>query len=106
MFEEKANLDARFLRKVGPILREMGFANEKEALREQALLILLSKISRYKAECSLFEKKYGMSFEEFAALVESSDREDFEKEDDLLDWRFAKETLEELMKEKQEIERA
>ncbi|MGB9783916.1 MAG: hypothetical protein ACPLXA_13260 [Moorellaceae bacterium] len=41
-----------------------------------------------------------MSFEEFAALVESNDREKFEKEDDLLDWRFAKETLEKLRKKK------
>ncbi|CEP68482.1 Uncharacterized [Moorella glycerini] len=106
MYEERANLDADFLRKVGPVLRNMGFANEREALKEQALLLILSKINRYRAECSYYEKKYGMTFEKFAAMVHENSGEDFEHEDDLLDWRFAKETLEDLMRQKKEIEDA
>ena len=106
MGKEAGNLDAAFLRKVRPVLREMGFAGEREALKEQVLLLLLSKISRYEAECAFFEKKYGMSLEEFVKHLESHEKEDFEKEDDLLDWRFASETLDELKQRVQEIERA
>jgi len=106
MGKEAGSLDAGFLRKVRPVLRELGFASEREALKEQALLLLLSKISRYEAECAFFEKKYGMSFEEFVKHLEGQGKEDFEKEDDLLDWRFAAETLAELKQRVQEIERA
>ncbi|MDN5344621.1 MAG: hypothetical protein PWQ18_732 [Clostridia bacterium] len=106
MYEDKTNLDVDFLRKVGPVLRNMGFANEREALKEQALLLILSKINRYRAECSYYEKKYGMTFASFAAMVQENDGEVFEYEDDLLDWRFATETLEDLMRQKKEIEDA
>jgi len=106
MYDERANLDAEFLSKVGPVLRNMGFANEREALKEQALLLILGKINRYRAECSYYEKKYGMTFEKFVAMVQENDGENFEHEDDLLDWRFAKETLEDLMHQKKEIEDA
>ncbi|WP_338824211.1 hypothetical protein [Neomoorella humiferrea] len=44
--------------------------------------------------------------EKFAAMVNENGGEDFEYEDDLLDWRFAKETLEDLMRQKKEIEDA
>ncbi|WXJ85812.1 hypothetical protein MTBGP_26280 [Moorella thermoacetica] len=47
-----------------------------------------------------------MTFEKFAAMVNVNGGEDFEHEDDLLDWRFAKETLEDLMRQKKEIEDA
>ncbi|BCV22965.1 hypothetical protein [Moorella sp. Hama-1] len=106
MFAEKANLDADFLRKVGPVLREMGFANEKEVLKEQALLLILAKINRYRTECSFYEKKYGMTFTKFATMIQENDSEDFEQEDDFLDWRFAYETLEDLIRQKREIEDA
>lgn len=106
MFEKRANLDAEFLRKVGPVLRNMGFADVREALKEQALLLLLGKINRYQAECSYFEKKYGMTFEKFATMIQGNGGEIFEHEDDFLDWRFAKETLEDLTRQKKEIENA
>ncbi len=106
MYEERVNLDVDFLRKVGPVLRNMGFANEREALKEQALLLILSKINRYRTECSYYEKKYGMTFEKFAVMVQEIGEENFEYEDDLLDWRFARETLEDLMCQKKEIEDA
>ncbi|MEW6447278.1 MAG: hypothetical protein AB1426_04200 [Bacillota bacterium] len=106
MGKEAKNLDAAFLEKVRPVLRELGFASERDALKEQALLLLLHKINRYEAECAFFAKKYGMSFEEFVKHLEASGKEDFEKEDDLLDWRFAAETLAELKRQLQEIERA
>ncbi|MBE3573563.1 MAG: hypothetical protein IMW95_11565 [Moorella humiferrea] len=106
MYEEGSRLDADFLRKVVPVLRNMGFADEREALKEQALLLILSKINRYRAECSYYEKKYGMTFEKFAAELDQDNGEDFAREDDLLDWRFAKETLEDLLRQKKEIEDA
>ncbi|MBU0734545.1 MAG: hypothetical protein KJ573_08295 [Proteobacteria bacterium] len=52
------------------------------------------RVEQYKAECHFFQKKYGMSMEEFESrLHEEKGYEDFEKEDDLADWQFSLETL-------------
>ncbi|AEG16381.1 hypothetical protein Desku_2870 [Desulfofundulus kuznetsovii DSM 6115] len=106
MLDKTITLDVTFLQKVTPVLREMGFADVKEFLKEQALLLLMAKISRYKAECDYFQSKYGMSFEDFARKVENAKEEDFAQEEDLLDWRFAREALVELDQRKREIESA
>jgi hypothetical protein len=104
--DELRNLDSDFLQKVSPILREAGFSDEKEALKEQALMLLMGKVSRYQAECAFFEEKYGMSFEEFASRVQVTGEENFEEDDDFLDWRFARESLADLRHRLQELKHA
>jgi hypothetical protein len=59
------------------------------------------------SEVRHFEGKYRMDFEAFRKKVEHvEDHENFEMEDDLLDWRFAVEALDRLRRQKQELENA
>ena len=39
-------------------------------LREHTILTILTKLSRYEAECSLYEKKYDVSLESFRRELE------------------------------------
>ncbi len=74
---------------VAEILTRAG-ETEAGALREHAVLLSLSKLSHYEAECRRFEKKYSDSFEPFHARVRAiQGEEDFEVEDDLIDWEYA-----------------
>jgi len=67
---------------------------EDGALKEHALLIGLSKISRYEAECRSFEKKYSATYEEIKARYLSANGDErFEADDDLLDWEYARASL-------------
>jgi len=64
-------------------------------LKNYALNLVYSKIHKYETESMYFEKKYGCAFEEFKHKVEGmKNEENFEWEDDLLDWGFAVENLE------------
>ncbi|MBC8434272.1 MAG: hypothetical protein H8D96_20375 [Desulfobacterales bacterium] len=63
---------------------------ESTVLREHLILTGLAKLSRYEAECALFEKKYGEALESFKErLNQKHQEEDFALEDDLMDWEFA-----------------
>jgi hypothetical protein len=65
-----------------------------DLLRNYALNHILSKIHKYEAEDNHFRKKYSCNFEDFKIKVESmQDEENFEWEDDLMDWEFAVENL-------------
>lgn len=49
-----------------------------------------ARIHKYEAEKSFFESKHKSSFEAFRERIESmQDEENFEWEDDLMDWEFA-----------------
>ncbi|MBU0988895.1 MAG: hypothetical protein KJ823_01780 [Proteobacteria bacterium] len=66
----------------------------KAFIKDLALMLPLSRVEQYRAECEFFQKKYAMSMEEFESrLHEEKGYEDFEKEDDLADWQFSLETL-------------
>lgn len=59
-------------------------------LRNYALNMVQEKINKYGAEDRHFIKKYNCSFEEFKARVDAMENEEnFEWEDDLMDWEFA-----------------
>jgi len=65
-----------------------------DLLKNYALNHILSKIHKYEAEDNLFRKKYSCNFEEFKAEIENMEHEEnFEWEDDLMDWEFAVENL-------------
>ena len=62
---------------------------------------------KYEAEIKRFEVKYHMDFKSFQEKIEGlKNREVFTEEDDYLDWRFAKESLDRLLRQKQELEYA
>jgi len=72
------------------ILSKEGYTSPNDFVRDSALLIALSKIDQYQAECDLLKEKYGMELEELEArLHKIKGTEDFEKEEDLEDWEFA-----------------
>lgn len=63
---------------------------ETMILREHTILTILTKLSRYEAECTLYEKKYDASLESFRRKLEQKmNSENFIEEDDLLDWEYA-----------------
>jgi hypothetical protein len=61
--------------------------------REHMILQAFSKISRYQAECRLFEKKYGAPLDNVKQSKQHEGMEDFTLEDDLLDWEYAQTAL-------------
>ncbi len=68
--------------------------SEASALREQALLVGLAKSSHFEAEYGKFEKKYGISFQAMKRKLEKQrNKEDFEIENDMLEWEFADSSL-------------
>lgn len=46
----------------------------------------LWKLEYYRGQMLPFERKYGLSFEEFKARVEKASQESFEEWDDLVEW--------------------
>lgn len=88
------SIDKRTYDVIHHVLQEAGLGSEMEALKELALLSALAKIEKYEAESNFFKKKYNTSFEEFErGLNGQINQENFEMEDDYLDWKFAVEAL-------------
>ena len=70
-----------------------GFSNVYSFASNQAKLLTLGKIEEYKNIITFFQKKYGMTFKQFEKKIKNSKVENFEREDDLLDWHFASESV-------------
>jgi len=72
------------------VLLNAGYHSTDELLQGWALMVALSKLDQYRAECEFFANKYQQSYAEFAQRVHGqTGREDFEQEEDLEDWDFA-----------------
>ncbi|CCK78961.1 hypothetical protein [Desulfobacula toluolica] len=101
------SLDLKFTEKSGAIVTQLGFKNLKAFVKNQALFMLMARIEKYEVENKHFEAKYHMDFKTFQTKIEGLQNEEvFTKEDDYLDWRFAKEAIDRLKKQKQELEYA
>ena len=101
------SIDASFIEKSEPIITQLGFKDLKSFVKNQVLLIMMAKMEKYEAEIKRFEVKYHMDFKSFQEKIEGlKNREVFTEEDDYLDWRFAKESLDRLIRQKQELEYA
>jgi hypothetical protein len=91
---------------VSEILQETG-QSEASILREHLLLTGLAKLTRYEAECSKFEKKYGQSLVVFKKQINKRhNEENFAAEDDLIDWEFADAALKWWRAQVEELRRA
>jgi hypothetical protein len=66
-------------------------------------MMLLEKESKYKAEYNSFKSKYNSEFEDFRNKVNASGKEDFQIEDDLMDWEFAFNALKSIEKKKRAL---
>lgn len=73
------------------LTRQLGYANIEDAAIKQIELSLLGKISKYKAEDDFYRNKYQSDYKTFLGKNTS---EIFEIEDDLLEWKFAVDSLE------------
>jgi hypothetical protein len=74
-------------------------------LKNYALNLVYSRIHKYEAENLHFEKKYSCKFAEFKQKIESMENEEnFEWEDDLMDWEFVVENLKHWQKKVQELQ--
>lgn len=74
---------------INEVLDKIG-QNEAAVVREHVILVGLSKVSRYEAECAGFKKKYGENLNSFQTRIEKQKHtEDFSQEDDLMDWQYA-----------------
>lgn len=72
------------------ILTKEGYTSSEDLLRDISLLLGLSKVEQYRAECELFQKKYSTTLKEFEASVHKErNKEDFEQEAELEDWEFS-----------------
>ena len=101
------SLELKFAERSEAIVTQLGFKNLKSFVKNQILLMLMARIEKYEAENKRFGAKYHMSFKAFQAKVEGLQNEEaFTEEDDYLDWRFAKEAIDRLKKQKQELEYA
>jgi hypothetical protein len=100
-------IDEKFIETSEAIITQLGFKDIKTFIKNQALMMILAKLDKYESENRFFEKKYLMSFEEFQKKIKGHEKiENFEEEDDYLDWRFAREALESLGKKKQDMKYA
>jgi len=71
-----------------------GYESFENFIHDSALLISLSKIDQYEAECDFYKEKYQMGLEKFeAALHKKRGKENFQKEEDLEDWEFARHAI-------------
>ena len=76
------------------VLLEEGYNSMDELARDWALMVALSLLEQYQAECEFFEKKYNMPLEQFERLVhQKKGCEDFEQEEDIEDWEFSANAL-------------
>jgi hypothetical protein len=79
---------------VEEILLKEGYESKDEIIRENALMIALTKAEFYKSECDLFRSRYGSTLIEFDSLLhDGKGKEDFKKEEDYEDWEFAESAL-------------
>jgi hypothetical protein len=100
-------IDSKFTENTEAIIAQFGFKDLKSFIKNQALLMLLAKIEKFEAENRRFEGKYHCSFDVFQKKMEQTlGIEDFEKDDDYLDWRFAVEAKNRLQRQKLELENA
>ena len=101
------SLDIKFAERSESIVTQLGFKDLKSFVKSQASLMLMARIEKYEAENKRFEAKYHMPFKSFQAKLEGLQNEEvFTEDDDYLDWRFAKEAVDRLVRQKQELEYA
>ncbi len=59
----------------------------KEKVKDMYYANLMYEHHRVTEKIRLFERKYGMSFDEFEKKLKISEKEDIEKRDDYMEWK-------------------
>ena len=88
---------------VKDVFQSFGISDVGTILENEAIMMLLAKESKYRAEYNMFKNKYNSEFEDFKKKVESSGKENFDVEDDLMDWEFAANALKTIEEKKRAL---
>ena len=87
------------------LLKALNYSSSEEAALEMLLLSARSKYSEFSQEVQRFQEKYGMDLEAFERTIEARvNEEEFEQEEDLMAWKFAKEAAEYWRQKVEELE--
>ena len=70
------------------VFASLGYPDPMVAARQQARMILLGRRSRYQAEMRQIAQKWGCTLEELRARYTDQDNEDFESDDDYVQWQW------------------
>jgi len=85
------------------VFNSVGINDLTAFVENEAIMMLLSKESKYRAEYNKYKAKYQAEFEEFEKRVRESKKENFEVEDDLMDWEFAFHALKSIEEKKKAL---
>lgn len=77
---------------------------DKEKAKEMYYANMMCEIHKVTEKIRLFTKKYAMSFVQFEKEVKGSEKEDFEKWDDYMEWKGYENVLQYLIKEKKDLD--
>ena len=72
---------------ISSLVRQGLYKNEKSALIHIVHDLSLSKMKEYESAMQGLEKKYGLPFEDFEQQLKATEKEDFEKWDDYIEWK-------------------
>jgi len=70
------------------VLASLGYADPMDAARHQARMILLGRRARYEARIRSLASKWGCSVSDMRARYELQGQEDFEADDDYVQWQW------------------
>jgi hypothetical protein len=76
------------------ILASLGYPDPLVAARQHARMILLGRRARYQAAIQQLEAKWGCTLEELHARYTAQGSEDFEADDDYLQWQWYADAVE------------
>lgn len=76
------------------ILATLGYPNPLAAARQQARMMLLGRLTRYQATIQQFEQARGCTLEEMRSRYELQGQENFEADDDYLEWQWVADAVE------------
>ena len=76
------------------ILASLGYPDPLAAARQHARMILLGRLARYQAAIRELEVKWGCTLEDLRARYTAQGSEDFEADDDYLQWQWYADAVE------------
>jgi len=76
------------------ILAALGYPDPLAAARQQARMILLGRLARYQAAIQQLESQRGCTLAELRARYSAQGSEDFEADDDYLQWQWYADAIE------------
>ncbi len=76
------------------VLTSLGYPDPLVAARQHARMMLLGRLARYQAAIRELEVKWGGTLEDLRARYTAQGSEDFEADDDYLQWQWCADAVE------------